>query len=68
LTGIGLIILGVERVVSGLLAKGVKTSSRLINLGVGTGLIIYVASGFLFPEFATKWLIFSRFKKTKHIE
>ncbi len=57
LTGIGLIILGVERVISGLQAKGVKKSSRLINIGVGAGLIIYIGSGFFFPEFATKWLI-----------
>ena len=57
LTGIGLIILGVERVISGLQAKGVKKTSRLINIGVGAGLIIYIGSGFFFPEFATKWLI-----------
>jgi len=35
LTGIGIIILGLERVISGLYAKGVKTSSRLINIAVG---------------------------------
>lgn len=57
LTGIGLIILGVERVISGLQAKGVKKTSRLINIAVGAGLIIYIGSGFFFPEFATKWLI-----------
>jgi uncharacterized membrane protein HdeD (DUF308 family) len=57
LAGIGLIILGVERVISGLQAKDTKTSSRLINIGVGTGLIIYIVSGFFFPAFATKWLI-----------
>jgi cellulase (glycosyl hydrolase family 5)/short repeat uncharacterized protein DUF308 len=57
LAGIGLIILGVERVISGLQAKGVKKSSRLINIGVGAGLIIYIGSGFFFPQVATKWLI-----------
>jgi hypothetical protein len=57
LTGIGLIILGVERVISGLYAKDIKTSSRLINIGVGAGLIIYIGSGFFYPQFATKWLI-----------
>jgi uncharacterized membrane protein HdeD (DUF308 family) len=36
---------------------GVKTSSRLINIGVGVGLIIYIGSGFFYPQFATKWLI-----------
>lgn len=57
LAGIGLILLGAERLVSGLVAKGVKRSSRLLNIGVGVGLIIYIGSGFFFPEFATKWLI-----------
>ena len=57
LAGIGLIVLGAERLVSGIRAKGVKRSSRLINIGVGVGLIVYIGSGFFFPEFATKWLI-----------
>ena len=30
-----------------------KRSSRLINIGVGVGLIIYIGSGFFYPEFAT---------------
>ena len=58
LAGIGLIVLGAERLASGILAKGVKRSSRLLNIGVGVGLIIYIGSGFFFPEFATKWLIY----------
>jgi len=57
LAGIGLILLGAERLVSGIVAKGVKRSSRLLNIGVGVGLIVYIGSGFFFPEFATKWLI-----------
>ena len=57
LAGIGLIVLGAERLASGILAKGVKRSSRLLNIGVGVGLIIYIGSGFFYPEFATKWLI-----------
>ncbi len=57
LAGIGLMILGAERLVSGLRAKGVKKSSRIINIAVGAGLIIYIGSGFFFPQFATKWLI-----------
>lgn len=57
LAGIGLMMLGAERVVSGLTAKGVKKTSRLINIGVGLGLIIYIGAGFFFPEVATKWLI-----------
>ncbi|MDW3654704.1 MAG: DUF308 domain-containing protein, partial [Nitrososphaeraceae archaeon] len=58
LAGIGLITLGAERLASGILAKGVKRSSRLLNIGVGVGLIIYIGSGFFYPEFATKWLIY----------
>src|SRR6185295_13610099 len=57
LAGIGIMILGAERLASGLLAKGVKRSSRLLNIGVGLGLIIYIGSGFFYPQFATKWLI-----------
>ena len=58
MAGIGLILLGAERLVSGIVAKGTKRSSRLINIGVGVGLIIYIGSGFFYPEFATKWLIY----------
>src|SRR4029078_9383264 len=57
LAGIGLMMLGAERLVSGLTAKGAKKRSRLINIGIGLGLIIYIGSGFFFPEFATKYLI-----------
>jgi hypothetical protein len=57
LAGIGLMLIGAERLISGLTAKGVKRSSRLINIGVGLGLIIYIGSGFFYPEIATKWLI-----------
>lgn len=57
LAGIGLIMLGAERLISGLTSKGVRKRSRLINIGIGLGLIIYIGSGFFFPEFATKYLI-----------
>jgi hypothetical protein len=57
LAGVGIMILGAERIASGLFSKSVKRSSRLINIGVGAGLIIYIGSGFFFPEIATKWLI-----------
>ena len=57
LAGIGILILGAERLASGLRAKGVKRSSRLINMAIGAALIIYIGLGFFFPQFATKWLI-----------
>lgn len=57
LAGIGLMILGAERIVSGITAKGVKNSSRILNIVAGCGLIVYIGSGFFFPEIATKWLI-----------
>jgi uncharacterized membrane protein HdeD (DUF308 family) len=57
LAGVGIMILGAERVLSGLRAKNVKRKSRLINLGIGIGLITYIGLGFFFPEFAIKWLI-----------
>ncbi len=57
LAGVGIMILGAERIASGILSKGIKRSSRLINIVVGAGLIIYIGSGFFFPEIATKWLV-----------
>jgi uncharacterized membrane protein HdeD (DUF308 family) len=57
LAGVGLLILGAERLASGLLSKGVSRLSRIINICAGAGLIIYIGSGFFFPFFATKWLI-----------
>ncbi|MDF0681130.1 MAG: cellulase family glycosylhydrolase [Candidatus Nitrosocosmicus sp.] len=57
LAGIGLMMLGAERLISGLTSKGVRKRSRLINIGIGLGLIIYIGSGFFFPDFATKYLI-----------
>ena len=57
LAGVGLMILGAERIVSGVTSKHVKKSSRIINIVVGAGLIIYIGSGFFYPEVATKWLI-----------
>src|SRR6476659_9760005 len=57
LAGIGLIILGVERLVSGILAKGASKFSRWVNIGVGVGIIVYIGSGFFFPQFAKKWLV-----------
>lgn len=50
LTGVGLMILGAERIVSGLTAKGVKKSSRIINIVVGSGLVVYIGSGFFFSR------------------
>jgi hypothetical protein len=42
LAGVGIMILGAERIASGLFSKDVKRSSRLINISVGAGLIIYI--------------------------
>jgi len=57
LAGVGLMILGAERLASGIFSKAVKKSSRAINIAIGAGLIIYIGSGFFFPQFATKYLL-----------
>ena len=51
---LALMTLGAERIASGLLAKGVKRSSRLLNIGVGVGIIIYIGSGFFYPAVCYK--------------
>jgi hypothetical protein len=57
LAGSGLIILGLERVASGIRSGYSKRSSRIINIGIGVGIVVYVASGFFFPEIATRYLV-----------
>ena len=54
LGGIALMVLGAERIASGLRVKGVKRSSRVLNIGVGVGIIIYIGSGFFFSPVCYK--------------
>jgi uncharacterized membrane protein HdeD (DUF308 family) len=57
LAGMGLIILGGERIAAGLSARHVRRSSRIINIGIGAGIIVWISSGFFFPDIAIKYLV-----------
>lgn len=50
-------ILGGERIAAGLSARHVRRSSRAINIGIGAGIIVWIGSGFFFPEIALKYLV-----------
>src|SRR5690349_5139025 len=57
LAGAGLLILGAERVAAGIRSKQSRRSSRIINIGIGVGIIAWIGSGFLFPAIALKYLV-----------
>ena len=54
---ITLIIIGSERVASGITSRGTKRSSRAISIGLGLGIIGFAVLGFLTPKLTTQWLI-----------
>jgi uncharacterized membrane protein HdeD (DUF308 family) len=54
---ITLIIIGSERVASGIASRGTKKSSRAISIGFGLGIIGFAVLGFLTPKLTTQWLI-----------
>jgi uncharacterized membrane protein HdeD (DUF308 family) len=54
---ITLIIIGSERVATGITSRGIKRSSRAINIGLGLGIIGFALLGFLTPQLTTQWLI-----------
>jgi uncharacterized membrane protein HdeD (DUF308 family) len=54
---ITLIIIGSERVATGITLRGTKRSSRAINIGLGLGIIGFAVLGFLTPQLTTQWLI-----------
>jgi Short repeat of unknown function (DUF308) len=54
---ITLIIIGSERVATGITSRGTKRSSRAINIGLGLGIIGFAVLGFLTPQLTTQWLI-----------
>jgi uncharacterized membrane protein HdeD (DUF308 family) len=57
LAGIGLIILGAERIVSGIKAEKSRRKYRIINIGIGAALIAYMLPGFIFPDLVIKYLV-----------
>ena len=50
--GVGLMILGSERIAAGIRSRDVKRSSRVINVALGAGIIVWIGSGFIFPDVA----------------
>lgn len=57
LAGIGLIILGAERIVSGIKAEKSRRKYRIINIGIGAAIIAYMLPGFIFPDLVIKYLV-----------
>jgi uncharacterized membrane protein HdeD (DUF308 family) len=57
LAGIGLMILGGERIAAGMHSRQVRRSSRVINIVIGAGIIVWIGSGFFYPEIATRYLV-----------
>src|SRR5215203_2484418 len=57
LAGTGLIILGAERIVTGIKAEKSRRKYRIINIGIGAALIAYMLPGFIFPDLVIKYLV-----------
>ena len=57
LAGTGLIVLGAERIVSGIKAEKSRRKYRIINIGIGATLIAYMLPGFIFPDLVIKYLV-----------
>ncbi len=54
---IALMIIGIERIVAGIRSKGLKRSSRIINIAIGAGLVGYLIPGIIVPDFAIKYIV-----------
>ena len=54
---IALMIIGIERIVAGLRSKGLKRSSRIINIAIGAGIVGYLIPGIIVPDFAIKYIV-----------
>jgi uncharacterized membrane protein HdeD (DUF308 family) len=57
LAGTGLIVLGAERIVTGIRAQKSRRKYRLINIGIGAAIIAYMLPGFIFPDLVIKYLV-----------
>jgi uncharacterized membrane protein HdeD (DUF308 family) len=57
LAGTGLIILGAERIATGIRAEKTRRKYRIINIGIGAAIIAYILPGFLFPELVIKYMV-----------
>ena len=54
---VALMIIGIERIVAGIRSKGLKRSSRIINIVIGAGIVGYLIPGIIVPEFAIKYIV-----------
>ncbi|HEY6757583.1 MAG TPA: DUF308 domain-containing protein, partial [Nitrososphaera sp.] len=57
LAGTGLIILGAERIVSGIRAENSKRKYRIINIGIGAAIIAFFLPGFIVPALVINYLV-----------
>jgi uncharacterized membrane protein HdeD (DUF308 family) len=55
---ITLLILGAERIASGIRSPSIKRSTRIINIAIGSGLIGIAILGFFTPTLTTKYLVY----------
>jgi hypothetical protein len=54
---ITLLILGAERIASGVRSPRLKRSSRIINIALGSAIIGFALLGFFTPKLTTEWLV-----------
>ena len=57
LAGTGLIVLGAERIITGIKAEKSRRKYRIINIGIGAAIIAYILPGFIFPALVIEYLI-----------
>ncbi len=55
--GVGLLILGGERIATGIYSRQIRLASRTINIAIGAGIITWIGFGFLYPALASHWLV-----------
>ena len=48
------IIIGIERIVTGVRVTSLKRSSRLISIGIGAGLVVFFGSAYFAPVYVSK--------------
>ena len=54
---ITLLILGAERIASGVRSPHIKRSTRIINIALGSAIIGFALLGFFTPRLTTQWLV-----------
>ncbi|HEX6282863.1 MAG TPA: cellulase family glycosylhydrolase, partial [Nitrososphaera sp.] len=57
LAGTGLVILGAERIVSGIKAEKSKRKYRILNIAIGAAIIAFFLPGFIVPDLVINYLV-----------